>query len=102
MTTELPRAVGAPLDAPVRPDVPKREVLLTVVDWALAGHISERGVTCEAGDAIRAAVSAELKAEREQLLDRVRQALLDTSEEGDGDYADSLFERILQGMWPNV
>ena len=39
---------------------------------------------------------------RESLLDRVRQALLDTSEEGDGDYADHLFERILQGLGNNA
>lgn len=38
---------------------------------------------------------------REHLLDRVRQALLDTSEEGDGDYADHLFERVLQGLGSN-
>ena len=36
------------------------DVLSVVAEWALAGHITERGVTCEAGDAIRAAVAEEL------------------------------------------
>lgn len=43
-----------------------RDVLSVVAEWALAGHITERGVTCEAGDAIRAAVAAEVAAERER------------------------------------
>lgn len=42
----------------------KRDVLSVVVNWALAGHISEKGVTCEAGDAIRAAVAEECAASR--------------------------------------
>ena len=42
------------------------DVLSVVAEWALAGHITERGVTCEAGDAIRAAVAAEVAAERER------------------------------------
>lgn len=43
---------------------PKDIVLKTVAQWSLDGHISEKGVTCEAGDAIREAVRAALAAQQ--------------------------------------
>lgn len=59
---------GSALSEGLGPLLPKREVLSVVAEWALAGHITERGVTCEAGDAIRAAVAAEVAAERERMI----------------------------------
>lgn len=38
---------------------PKRDVLAVVAEWALAGHINDRGVTGEACAAIRAAAETE-------------------------------------------
>lgn len=49
------------------PQTPKDDaVLMEVVKWALAGHISEAGVTVEAGQAIRAAASGVLASDSNQ------------------------------------
>ena len=48
------------------PVPPKRDVISVVAEWAIAGHISEAGVTGEACQAIRAAVAGELAAERDR------------------------------------
>lgn len=45
---------------------PGRDALSVVTKWALAGHIGELGVTGEACEDIRAAVAAEVAAERER------------------------------------
>lgn len=54
---DLMRTLGGPDTTPtVSPASDK--VLQVVAEWALAGHISEKGVTCEAGNAIRNAVQS--------------------------------------------
>lgn len=37
------------------------DAISVVNEWALAGHISDKGITCEAMDAIRALGDAEVK-----------------------------------------
>jgi hypothetical protein len=63
-----------------------------------AEYVNKHGVPPREVDAWNAGKAAE----RERLPDMIRQALLDTAADGDGEYAaqeaDRLTERLLQGL----
>jgi hypothetical protein len=57
-------------------------------------------------DTLRRIVAAAVAAERERWPDLIRQAMLDTAEDGDDEYAaqeaDRITERLLCVLWPNT
>jgi hypothetical protein len=57
-------------------------------------------------DQMRTYAAAAVAAERERWPDLIRQAMLDTAEDGDDEYAaqeaDRITERLLRVLWPNT